>query len=293
LFPIDADVPYKAYKELIANPAYVEKQLKRIKDTVSADAFDLLSRMLRTDPKERISAKEALVHPFLRRFFSDTDASNIPEEVAQVFDLDIVYKMEEFARQPQLKRAGMIALAHLIGTEDEESRLQRATFCQLDKLGLGTLSLADFVAGCEEHGVDVPEGFGERVFPLMDLNTSEDLNFNEFLAATIEVKAGKHDKAIMGVFQMLDQNGSGVLDVRGFQELFPQSSANSLEAMVHEAAPNGQVTYEGFYHLMTSSDGSAGLATGQYDLPAWAWYSSFTKDAMTRRGNASPDKAMH
>merc|ERR1719387_1015771 len=154
--------------------------------------------------------------------------------------------------QPQLKRAGRIALAHLIGTEDEESRLQRATFSKLDKLGIGSLSLTDFVAGCEEHGVEVTEDFGETVFPSVNANASEDLNFNEFLAATIQVEAGKHDKAIKGAFQILDQHGSGVLDVGGFQALFPQNSPQTLEAMVRESVPSGQVTYDEFYRLMTS-----------------------------------------
>merc|ERR1719191_812810 len=119
LFPIDGDVKYKAIEDLIVNPAYVEHQLRRAKGTVSEDAHDLLSSMLKHDPKERISAKEALRHPFLQRHHAGTKLNegvqeHLPTQGKPSFDLDVVQKMEDFAMQPQLKRAGRIALAHLI-----------------------------------------------------------------------------------------------------------------------------------------------------------------------------------
>jgi len=195
----------------------------------------------------------------------------------ELFDLNVVHKMEKFVKQPQLKRAGMIAIAHLISTESEELRVQRSTFCRLDKLGRGSLSMADFGAGCAEHGVKVPEGFNEKVFPFVDLNKSEGLNFVEFLAATLEVEPGTHDKVIKGAFQMLDAHGSGLLDVSGFQELFPLNSTESLKAMVRESAPSGQMTFEAFYRLMTESRTSA---DGSYSLvPDRASYQSYSASA--------------
>lgn len=67
LFPIESHVLYKDYVKMIGGPVYVKMRLRRIKDTVSADAHDLLSRMLQTDPMARISAKDALLHPFFQR----------------------------------------------------------------------------------------------------------------------------------------------------------------------------------------------------------------------------------
>jgi calcium-dependent protein kinase len=254
LFPIESHVLYKQYVRLIGDPEYMERRLRRIRGDVSKDVHDLLSRMLEVDPQKRITAQEALSHPFFQESNRDTGCDDISGIGARLFDLDVIEKMEKFVMQPQLKRAGMIAVAHLIGTEDEESRLQRMTFRQLDKLGRGSLSAADLVSGCQEHGVKVPFGFGETIFPsMLDARegTAHGLNFVEFLAATLELHAGRHDKVIEGAFRLLDENGSGTLEVGDFLELFPGNSSESLEAMVSESAPSGQMTFEEFHRLMT------------------------------------------
>jgi calcium-dependent protein kinase len=242
LFPHDSEA---TCKKLITNPAYLKRRLREIRGTVHRDEHDILSRMLEADPQKRISAKEALLHPYSMRTYESEAALS-----ASSFDMEVVQKMENFVKQPELKRAAMIVVAHLIA---EETFLQRNTFRQFDLNGDGNLCSAEFEAGCVKHGVSVPVGFGERVWPLVDLNMSKELDFVEFLAATIDVKDGTHDKLIEGVFQILDQQRSGVLAVDDFVELFPDNSTESIQGMVLESAPSGHMSYEEFHKMMVSS----------------------------------------
>ena len=70
---------------------------------ISPEACDLLSRMLQRNPAERITAAEALKHKFILRSYSPSDYSDKTGGPA-LFDMELVKKMEAYAKMPALKR---------------------------------------------------------------------------------------------------------------------------------------------------------------------------------------------
>ena len=61
-----------------------------------AGAVELVSQLLRWDPDERLTAGEALSHPWLRAYWRDADATTFPSPFDQFSEVEYVHSVDEF-----------------------------------------------------------------------------------------------------------------------------------------------------------------------------------------------------
>ena len=211
--------------------------------------------MLDKDPAARIQAADALAHPFVMKTYMAGAAGQI-DSTAEILTMDeVMFKMRKYAELPLLKRASLTVLAHMVGTGVESMQKPRMTFRKLDTDGGGSLSKEEFLDGVKrEGGTDetIPEDFDSLIWPGVDLNQSDDINFTEFLAACladdeVSMYSENHWK---GVFQVLDANNTGKLDVADLMELFPGNDQKQLEQMLSEHVPDTMSLAEGDYVKM-------------------------------------------
>eukprot|EP00913_Durusdinium_trenchii_P023540 g22117.t1 len=156
-------------KHLLGKKAYVEKKLEKCtqlqKRACSAQAQDLLRMMLKYDPAERISASEALSHPFILKHCHEY----LGGAVAATTQLDetVIDKLRSFAKAPRLKKVAQLFMAHL-AEHDAELLAARHNFRTLDQSGDGEITREELEIfdGCCAH----PAG---------------KLHFVEFLACTM------------------------------------------------------------------------------------------------------------
>ncbi len=243
-------------KEQILNPDFLAAEMKKLVGKISPEARDLLSLMLQRDPDKRISAAEALKHKFIMKSYSPSDYSDMGSSGGPaLFDRNIVQKMDNYARMPALKRVGLYIFAHLCGTDGDDMRLYRVTFRQLDRTGTGALTAEEMTTAIKHKGLSVPEDFQSRVMMALDSDRSDSIDFLEFLAATIEIKASpKHEKILRGVFQLMDTTRRGSISKEDMAEIFTGNSPDQLEDMINEVAPSGKLDWDQFKTLMMSKD---------------------------------------
>jgi len=85
----------EAKKYLDTLPEAPKRPLLSIMRYDDEDALDLLSKLLEIDPSKRITAAEAIVHPYLRAFHDPTDEPVCTEELNLRFENDAKLTFEE------------------------------------------------------------------------------------------------------------------------------------------------------------------------------------------------------
>ncbi|KAI3783860.1 hypothetical protein L1987_42948 [Smallanthus sonchifolius] len=188
--------------------------------SVSPEAKDFVKRLLNKDHRKRMSACQALTHPWLRDKNHD-----VP------FDI-LVYKLvKSYVRATPLRRAALKALSKAL-TEDELKYLS-AQFNLLEPKD-GCVSLDNFKTALVKHST--PAMKESRVFDILDkmkpLSYTK-MTFEEFSAAAIsphqlEALEGWENIANKA-FQYFELEGSRVISVDALaQEMNVGESGNSI-----------------------------------------------------------------
>ena len=88
----------KLCEKQIMDAAFLDSEFAKAKTRLSPPAYDLLSKMLQRVPDNRLTAKEALSHPFIMKSYSPADYAQTYGEGVAMFDTDLVRKMEGFVQ---------------------------------------------------------------------------------------------------------------------------------------------------------------------------------------------------
>ncbi|KAF8407294.1 hypothetical protein HHK36_006421 [Tetracentron sinense] len=114
--------------------------------SISSSAKELVKKMLRADPKERLSAVEVLNHPWVRE---DGDASDKPIDIA------VLSRMKQFRAMNKLKKVALKVIAENLS--EEEIMGLKEIFKSLDTDNSGTLTFEEMKAGLPKLGTKLSE----------------------------------------------------------------------------------------------------------------------------------------
>ncbi|KAJ1408244.1 Serine/threonine-protein kinase, active site [Sesbania bispinosa] len=114
--------------------------------SISSSAKDLVKKMLRADPKERLSAAEVLNHPWMR---VDGDASDKPLDIA------VLTRMKQFRAMNKLKKVALKVIAENLS--EEEIIGLKEMFKSMDTDNSGTITFEELKAGLPKLGSKLSE----------------------------------------------------------------------------------------------------------------------------------------
>ncbi|PRQ60547.1 putative protein kinase CAMK-CDPK family [Rosa chinensis] len=172
--------------------------------TVSPEAKDFVKRLLNKDHRKRMTAAQALTHPWLR-----------DERRAVSLDLVIYKLVRSYVRATPFRRAAMKALSKAI-TEDELYYL-RAQFTLLEPKH-GYVSLDNFRTALMKNSTDaMKESRVHDILNVMEPLAHKKLDFEEFCVAAIstyqlEALEG-WEKIASTAFECFEREGNRVISV--------------------------------------------------------------------------------
>ncbi|KAG8661857.1 hypothetical protein MANES_01G050900v8 [Manihot esculenta] len=114
--------------------------------SISSSAKDLVKKMLRADPKERLSAVEVLNHPWMQE---DGDASDKPLDIA------VLTRMKQFRAMNKLKKVALKVIAENLS--EEEIMGLKEMFKSMDTDNSGTVTYEELKAGLPKLGTEISE----------------------------------------------------------------------------------------------------------------------------------------
>lgn len=206
---------------------------------LSESAQDFLQRLLVVDPRQRLSAAEALEHSWIK---GRDQELRMGREVRQ----DIVNGLMSFARASNLRRATMSMMAWSL--TDEERAQVRDAFLEMDTDRSGTITLDELKDVMGER-FNIDDEKTAATFAALDMNHQGEIHYSEFLAATASTRVTLHEGLIKKTFHRFDVDSSGFISGDNWKRVFGVAfDAEELQHMFNEAdlTHDGTISYDEF-----------------------------------------------
>ncbi|CAG9320382.1 unnamed protein product [Blepharisma stoltei] len=205
-------------------------------DSISFEAKDLIEKMLTFDPERRISAREALAHPWLlnaARFRIDQAAARTA-----------LGNLKNFRTGQKLKKATLAYIASQLATKTEREEMVKL-FESLDTDENGTVSRDELRHGFELIFATEFEDIDEEINRIMnevDINRSGEIDYNEFVTACLNRQNLVSRKRLEAAFKAFDLDGSGTITADELKEIlgkYHKHDDQFWRDMIREADLNG------------------------------------------------------
>lgn len=219
---------------------------------VSKEALDFVKQLLVVDPTERMTAEQALAHPWIAK---KDDMVRSSRRV----DTATASAICTFAEASQFRRACLSMMAWCL-TNQERSQV-RDMFMQLDTTNTGTIQLWELKKVLEDK-FDIDDERSIEIFDALDTSHREEINYTEFLAAMVSTRIAMHDDLLDKTFRRFDLNSTGHITLENLQEVlgehFSASEVGDLLKNPDLSHDGKSISYSEFIKYL--KDGSAGQA---------------------------------
>ena len=222
---------------------------------LSKNSIDLIKRLLTMDPEQRISAEQALNHPWFKEFKSQ-------EIYNRINDADTIKTLVENLKK--YKRTSIIqetALAYLVHHFPQIKDVVNSCklFNQIDKSGDGKITKAELLRGLSErYKSDTLEADVEEIYKNLDMDNNGYIGYEEFVRAAVSKEYFVRDNVLRFAFRYFDKDGSGEITFDEIEALFSQSISDktkvheTLVGIIKEVDKNndGKINFDEFSKVM-------------------------------------------
>ena len=212
---------------------------------VSKDAKDLISKMMKRDINERLSATDVYQHPWIK----DRSANLVPDNEIIGSTLK---SLSQFETESKLQRATLAFIVSQLMSSDELGNL-RDVFREIDQNGDGMLSEEE-IRNAMTNNTGFSEENIKELIAKVDLDKNGLVNYSEFLAATVNWENEMSRERLEEAFKAFDADHSGGITVDELEKAFGGShkSRKMFMDMLNEADVNGdgQIDLEEFCNYM-------------------------------------------
>jgi calcium-dependent protein kinase len=214
--------------------------------TVSSEAKDLISNMLKYDPAQRFSAKQVLSHVWFKKAM---------ENAKVTLNESVTVNMKKFKQNKRLEEAAINFIATQLIGKEEKHKLQEQ-FENWDKNGDGVLSRDEIYDGfCKLYGEVIAAKEVDEIMKNVDLDGNGYIDYNEFLTVSIN-----RDKVLMQenlecAFKAFDIDNSGKISLDELMHVFKNKNDKAaFEKMIKKVDKNddGEISFDEFKVIMTN-----------------------------------------
>lgn len=247
--PFAGKTDAEMYKKIkIGN--FQSKQKKYVNS--SLECQDLISRLLEINIENRLSAIEALNHPWF-----------LKQKTREVINIMDSRKSKQYARNiinyrinSKLQQLVIAFLAHNL-CEVELMRDIFKLFGLMDKEGRGKLTKENLFIGLLEQGIEkniLIEKI-EELFMMLDSDNNGYLEYEEFIRGAIDKTILLSDEMLQFGFKFLDKENKGCLTTKSIKDTFAYVNKDISHAlckkMIYEINPSSnEINFDQFKVFM-------------------------------------------
>jgi calcium-dependent protein kinase len=218
----------------------------------SPEVRDLVSKLLDKDTEKRYSAKEALNHPWFKKYGGRALFSNFDEEEIKPY----INNLLKYTYNSKIQQLVIAFLVHNLPMTDS-SILILKMFRHFNKAGNCKLSKEELRNGLYDYKTkEEVDKIMDHLFILLDGDNDGFLEFEEFLRACIDKKQILTSTYLKYAFKFIDKERTGTLDVQKIIKAFVTTPNKILEAVFNNTLNtvdkdgDGIINFAEFQELM-------------------------------------------
>ena len=224
-------------------------------DKLSHSALDLIQKLLTLDVNKRISAQEALNHPW----FKEQQSKELYNEILNEKVVDkLLTNLKKYKKNSILQET---ALAYLVHNFPQMKDVINACklFNQIDVNGDGKITEHELYKSlCTKIKSDTLEDDVRRIYQVLDMNDDGYIEYEEFVRAAVSKEKFMGDNVLRFAFRFFDKDNSGVITFKEIEKVFKKSVTDkkhieeALRKIINEVDVNkdGTISFEEFSKVM-------------------------------------------
>ncbi|XP_042494451.1 CDPK-related kinase 5-like [Macadamia integrifolia] len=213
--------------------------------TLSSEARDFVKRLLNKDPRKRMTAAQALCHPWIRNY----------NDVKVPLDILIFKLMKAYMRSSSLRKAALRALSKTL-TVDELFYLKEQ-FVLLEPNKNDTINLENIKAALMKNGTDAMKESRVHDFlaPLLALQYRR-MDFEEFCAAALSVHQlealERWEQHARCAYELFEKDGNRAIVIDELASELGLGPSVPVHAVLHDwiRHTDGKLSFLGFVKLL-------------------------------------------
>lgn len=210
---------------------------------LSESCRDFISKLLVLAPEKRLTANEALSHPWL----TGEKASGEPISA-------VLSKLGSFTARCRLKKAFLVSMTNVVC--DDELKALRTSFSEIDVNGDGTLSLSEIASVVSKKGECKLSMSLAAAIDQVDMDHDGTLDYSEILLVAVERKVIAKEERMLAEFHKIDTNHDNRLSVREIMQVVEDADTETVKKMIAEVDTNGDgyIDYDEFLTIFLGAE---------------------------------------
>mmetsp|Transcript_1808 Transcript_1808/g.1993 ORF Transcript_1808/g.1993 Transcript_1808/m.1993 type:complete len:516 (-) Transcript_1808:854-2401(-) len=210
--------------------------------SISSSAKDVVRALLKQDPKERMTAAQALDHPWVK---GDTATES-------KLDDSVVTRLKKFAQMNKFKKLALEVIASQLSTAEIKGLEQM--FKAIDTDNSGSITLEELRKGLTNLNGQVKEDELVKIMEACDVDGNGSLSYEEFIAATMHLNKLESAENMMKAFAYFDKDNSGYITKEELRDVMKDLETSEIDQMIEQCDldHDGRIDYEEFCYMMRS-----------------------------------------
>lgn len=223
---------------------------------ISKHARDLITKLLVQNFAQRLSAEEALDHPWL------TGAGVEESPVSQV----VLKGLKKFQYGNKFKLKILESMVNSLAPDDVEALKQ--TFISMDLDRDGTITIHELKQSLEKYDKTIDWPQIQKIMQLADMDGDGRISYHELTLTSVERKLTAKEERLWNAFCHLDLNHDGRITLDELQQTLHTNNLEELKEMIRSADQDGdgKIKYEEFLTLW-SDDSTKKMQAAAAALP--------------------------
>lgn len=220
---------------------------------ISNKGKDLIKKLLEIDPVKRLSAREAMEHPWFKSLENNKQMKDISNNNL----LAIIKNISEFRAEQKLQQATLAFLVHNLPSHEDISDLKEV-FLAFDVNNDGRLTKDELELGMSKilNNSSSKNQDVDLLMRTIDSDNNGYIEFEEFLSASIDKEKLCTEKNLQIAFDWFDKDKSGGISLSELKHILGESNVNTKDEvwkeMIKEIDSNcdGQISFDEFKEMM-------------------------------------------